>query len=387
MNRLDKYRGCLLGGAAGDALGYPVEFDSRSEMLTHYGPGGITDYTLQDGVARISDDTQLTLFTANALLSAATRKKIGAPGGTIQAAAAACYQDWLRTQKETYPLRDQHAISWLVHVPALFHRRAPGGTCLDAIARGAWGTMEHPINQSKGCGGIMRVAPAGLFLQKPGGAGLLAARLAAMTHGHELGYIPAGILGYCVSALSHGETDSILKVIRDSMDWAARQFAGARYLSDLIALLERAIRLAREKQSDAGAIRVLGEGWVAEETLAIAVYCGVKYEDDFDGALITAVNHDGDSDSTGAVTGNLLGAKLGLSGIPRKYLEHLELKPVILELAEDLCRGVPPAYGKACPPMVHVIDAPMPEPYPLTPEHAQWEAKYDTAVYVPPQTE
>ena len=71
MNRLDKYRGCLLG--------YPVEFDSRSEMLTHYCPGGVTDFTLQDGVAQISDGTQLTLFTANALLSAATRKRIGAP--------------------------------------------------------------------------------------------------------------------------------------------------------------------------------------------------------------------------------------------------------------------------------------------------------------------
>ena len=247
--------------------------------------------------------------------------------------------------------------------------------------------MERPINQSKGCGGIMRVAPAGLFLQKPSGAGLLAARLAAMTHGHELGYLPAGILGYCVSALVHGEPASLLSTVRSSMDWAARQFAGARYLPELITLMERAICLSGEKQEDADAIRALGEGWVAEETMAIAIYCALKYEDDFDAALIAAVNHDGDSDSTGAVTGNLLGARLGLSGIPPKYLEHLELKSVILELAEDLYQGVPPTYEKELPPMIHVTGTPVPEPYPLTPEHARWDAKYDTAVYTPPQSE
>ena len=62
----------------------------------------------------------------------------------------------------------------------------------------------------------------------------------------------------------------------------------------------------------------------------------MKYSNDFDKALIASVNHSGDSDSTGAVTGNILGAYLGLSGIPEKYLKNLELKNVILELADDL---------------------------------------------------
>ena len=53
-------------------------------------------------------------------------------------------------------------------------------------------------------------------------------------------------------------------------------------------------------------------------------------------AMIAAVNHNGDSDSTGAVAGNILGARLGLSGIPEKYTKDLELKDVILEIADDL---------------------------------------------------
>ena len=90
MDRFDRYRGCLLGGAAGDALGYPVEFDSRASILSAYGPQGITDYVLIDGIAQISDDTQMTLFTANALLFADTRRRIGAPGGTLEGATVAC---------------------------------------------------------------------------------------------------------------------------------------------------------------------------------------------------------------------------------------------------------------------------------------------------------
>ena len=94
--------------------------------------------------------------------------------------------------------------------------------------------------------------------------------------------------------------------------------------------------LAQEILDDLKAIHQLGEGWVVEETLAIAVYCAIKYEDDFDQALTAAVNHNGDSDSTGAVTGNILGAKIGLSGIPAKYTEHLELRDLIIEVADDL---------------------------------------------------
>ena len=384
MDRFDRYRGCLLGGAAGDALGYPVEFDSRAAILSAYGPQGITDYVLTDGTAQISDDTQMTLFTANALLFADTRRRVGAPGGTLEGATVACYQDWLRTQQELYPRPDGDYISWLAHVPELYHRRAPGNTCLTAIGQGAKGTIIHPINQSKGCGGIMRVAPIGLYTKHPEKAGLLAAQNAAMTHGHELGYIPAGMLGYCISTLSHKENTSLLTVIQSSLEWVARQFSTAKHLPELTTLVERAGSLAASTLPDEEAIRTLGEGWVAEETLAIAVYCALKYEHNFDRALIAAVNHDGDSDSTGAVTGNLLGTSLGLSGIPQKYQHALELRKVILELADDLCHGCPVGYGRQ--PIIHVVGTPITEPQAKTSETALWDAKYNTATYRPSAT-
>ena len=86
-------------------------------------------------------------------------------------------------------------------------------------------------------------------------------------------------------------------------------------------------------------IHALGEGWVAEETLGIALYCALKYQSDFSKAMITAVNHKGDSDSTGAVTGNILGALIGYTAIDSKWKKNLELLDVILEIADDLCHG------------------------------------------------
>ena len=135
MYDLDRYRGCLLGGAAGDALGYPVEFLSLSDIRARYGPAGITSYALRHGVAQISDDTQMTLFTANGLLFYETRRRIGAPGGgSVIGAAAACYRDWLTTQREPFRPETRGHTAWLMNVPELYQRRAPGITCMEAIA-------------------------------------------------------------------------------------------------------------------------------------------------------------------------------------------------------------------------------------------------------------
>ena len=51
---------------------------------------------------------------------------------------------------------------------------------------------------------------------------------------------------------------------------------------------------------------------------------------------MASVNHNGDSDSTGAVTRNILGAYLGYDEIPNEYKENLELKDIILKVAQDL---------------------------------------------------
>ena len=163
MRDLDRYCGCLIGGAAGDALGYAVEFMDAQAIFRRYGAGGITDYALVNGVAEISDDTQMTLFTANGLLNAAERGMEGDYAACLEAA----YRDWYATQTRRYPLPSASTATWLASVPGLFRRRAPGSTCMSALSRATCGSIAHPINDSKGCGGVMRVAPIGLYFDVP----------------------------------------------------------------------------------------------------------------------------------------------------------------------------------------------------------------------------
>ena len=340
MRNIDQFRGCLIGGAVGDALGYAVEFMQEREIFSRYGQTGITEYDLHNGKALISDDTQMTLFTANGLLLATTRGMTRGIMGSYTSYIQTMYKCWYRTQKERYPLHDDYLYSWLLNIPELFSRRAPGMTCMAAIEHGAEGTLQNPVNNSKGCGGVMRVAPIGLyFCDKPDSyenIDMLGAEAAALTHGHDLGYIPAAALVHIIRAVT--ERNIALKVaVEECIAAMERLFPEESHIADFTAIMKKAIALSNSATDDLAAIHQLGEGWVAEETLAIAVYCALKYEDDFEKAIITSVNHNGDSDSTGAVTGNILGSYLGYHAIPDKFKANLELYDVILEMADDLC--------------------------------------------------
>jgi ADP-ribosylglycohydrolase len=350
MRDQDRFRGCLLAGAAGDALGYEVEFLSEGEIFRRFGERGITEYRLHNGVAVISDDTQMTLFTATGLLWGTTGGRTRGIMGPYAESIRLSYLDWLRTQEESYPLRKkdpgawEEPASWLTNLPELFHRRAPGNTCLSALRDGGTGTPEVPVNGSKGCGGVMRVAPVGLYFsgrqKTPAQVARIGAEAAAVTHGHPLGWMPAALLSQIIHEVS-GRDETIRDAALHALDTLEELWPEAKGREYLTALVKKAIDLAEESQTDLDAIHRLGEGWAGDEALAVAVYCALKYENDFDRCLVAAVNHKGDSDSTGAIAGDILGAKLGLSQIPEKYTANLELKDVILEIADDLWRDCP----------------------------------------------
>ena len=329
----------------------------RSVDAFSAGPRGMPWATLlssfrkevSSGIAQISDDTQMTLFTANGLLVWDTEKagKNEPPRSWVMKA----YQDWFKTQMTTFREVNRHerltedgGSSWLLDVPELFSRRAPGNTCLSALADGTEYAdyVKAARNHSKGCGGIMRVAPLALNgrLADIKALDLEGAQLAAITHGHSLGYMPAAVLTHVISRIVFPEISMSLKeIVLEARDTAAEIFKGDEHLQELLDIIDRAVRLSSNDLDDLDNIHQLGEGWVAEETLGIALYCALKYQDDFSAGLIAAVNHNGDSDSTGAVTGNILGALLGYSAIEEKWLKDLELADVIAELANDLYKN------------------------------------------------
>jgi ADP-ribosylglycohydrolase len=327
------FRGCLLGGAIGDAFGSPVEFLSLAEIKERYGPGGITDLEVgPGGRAEITDDTQLTLFTAEGLLRAEVQRREGGRSD-LPTVVYHAYLRWLHTQG--YPRaggREDIYDGWLLEERELHARRAPGVTCLSALLSGKMGTIEEPVNDSKGCGAVMRSAPVGLLYPKEE-AFQIACECGAITHGHPSGYFAAGALAWLIAALIEGEE------IAGAVEGALAKLDGYKEGGECRAAITRAVELATGSEVPERAVEMLGEGWVGEEALAIAIYSALKSQGDFVQGLIIAANYGGDSDSTAAIAGNILGAYRGLAGIPEEWLARIELDRVLFQMADDLLLG------------------------------------------------
>ena len=445
----DRFIGCLLGGAVGDALGAPIEFMTYRDIVRCFGPSGVCDYLpAYGGLGRITDDTQMTLFTADGLIRAAVREEHKGIT-TVEGVTAHAYLRWLLTQGER-PNNDlvfgMEEPGWLYPLPALHARRAPGITCLSALK--AMRHLGDPArNDSKGCGGVMRVAPVGLWM-----AGRtteadselcfkVACDIAGLTHGHPTGQLAAGVMAVLVQLLTsgasintalraaqhilgqhreHGETtaavEQAVSLAAECADRPISDDAHARNIEKLgfkvacdiaglthghptgqlaagvmavlvqlltsgasintalraaqhilgqhrehgetTAAVEQAVSLAAEcadrpisDDAHARNIEKLGEGWIAEEALAIAIYCALVASD-FEHGVRLSINHSGDSDSTGSMTGNLLGCVWGQAGIPVRWLADLELSDEIKTVAKGLRHCVSADWSEAVPPTI-----------------------------------
>lgn len=342
----DKIRGTLVGGAIGDALGYPVEFVcSFEEIRAKYGKDGITAYDksfpwCEDEKGRykalFSDDTQMTLYTAEGLLEAA--------GSCRPIVATICnsYLAWYGGQVGK-KIRIGYDSS-LAGIEELNQRRAPGNTCLSALLSIRNG--REPVNSSKGCGGVMRVAPIGLYGASHGRTleetARLAGEVAELTHLHPLSTYSSAALAVMVQLCVLAE-EAIGNVTFKAIVDKSLGVVGEVYGSDAPAMgefqrvIRNAISLEDARLRDWEVIENgLGGGWVAEETLAIAVFSVIRHIDDFNACMICAVNHGGDSDSTGAVAGNILGAIVGYEAIPEKFTESIQMKELLLTMADAL---------------------------------------------------
>ena len=332
-----RVRGCLLGGAIGDALGGPVEFEDGRSIVAKY-PDGVREF-LPGGPGRpagtITDDTQMTLFTVEGLIRASVRTDRGL--GFTVAVVQHAYDRWLDTQTLTAPSGERDG--WLQGEQWLYVRRAPGNTCLTALGEARQGGPKIPqfgaqaVNDSKGCGGVMRVAPFGLLPQQFPAEWVFdsAADAAGYTHGHPTGKLASGTLAAIIHELCNGAT------LDEAVTRATNLLVQHEGHEETSTALTFARHLAATAPAGPVTVERLGGGWVAEEALAIAVYAALAYPapEQFLDALALAVTHSGDSDSTGAICGNILGALHGETALPAELVFTVEGRPVILQLADD----------------------------------------------------
>jgi ADP-ribosylglycohydrolase len=308
------------------------------EIRKQFGPDGILDFApAYGGVGRITDDTQMTLFTAEGIVRAYVRgvdRGVCHPPSVVHHA----YLRWLLTQGVRTKAPCAELERWpdggLIKRKDLWSRRAPGNTCLAALAA-ATALGGPATNNSKGCGTVMRVAPVGLTCSARTPEGRLPAfdfgiEISKLTHGHPTGYLAGGYFAHLIALLMTGR--DLRRAVVDALE-PLRSHADGGEVRDAV---ERAVQLADSgSEPCAETVEKLGEGWIAEEAVAISIYCAIVARD-FEQGVRLAANISGDSDSTASMTGQLLGVIGGKKAIPKRWIEKVELRSVIKQLATDL---------------------------------------------------
>jgi len=312
----DKYRGCMVGLALGDALGSPVEFKRDPEIIQKQIDKGLPDQAL------VSDDTQMTMRVANAIL--AVKPLVGVPESDAMierygAKLAAEFVEWFQSQKDPK------------------NSRAPGLTCMAAcheLASGKYWRVAG-IPESRGSGAAMRSAPVGLWFHgdipnivQYGIATAQPTHLDDVSSCASVGTallcsvamsgVPVGLWGHELMIVTGGISGDFSRIIN-----AATAAVG------------------NIPPSKALAVGCIGEGWQGHEAVASAMYCCMSCPNDFRAAVLMAANTVGDSDTIACITGALMGARLGIGAIPPEWLGKVEHEKELIDLADLLVAGTP----------------------------------------------
>ncbi len=348
------YRGCLVGGACGDAMGYPVEMMDWNQIRSAYGAGGITEFPVnaERKEALFSDDTQMAILTVDGLLWADKKaKERGVYAYT--SSLFYCYQKWLYTQTGRFADKNYDFLlgGEILSNEELFSRRAPDKVCLSALeesVNGKYATIQKPLNKNSGIGAVMRAAPIGLyFYNDVKTAFRIGAESAAITHGHPDAYLPAGFLACLIAHLVCGKDleAAILRALQELAQWPDHQ--------NTKELIEKAISLAEQINRNEGLLNqsememagridlsAIGSGATGSEVIALALYCALRHTDDFKQAVLMAVNQGGNGDTVAAICGSILGTYLGISEIPYPWVNKVECSILLVHGADRILEAV-----------------------------------------------
>ena len=335
-----KYIGCLLGLAVGDAMGYTVDEMTWDDILENYGPNGLLGYDLQNDYAEVTSYTQVAAFVANGLLLGITRGKQDAYVRYVSIAM----REWAKRQH--FPRDPEKAWCWVAQKPALRRRHCRDPWMLDAFRFENLGTVQRPVNKADSPGAITAAASVAMFFDPRRMNALqigdLAVQTIALTHGNPDAYLSGAALAYALAGILQEPDAPVGEQFLHAADVMEQQF-GEKFphAKEVASALRKGIRMAREAGRDH---REDMESFVcdtASECLTAAAYAATVCPEDFDSAMILAINHSGRSAAVGAITGAVVGARLGEEALPDFYLESLEPIKELRELAADLALGSP----------------------------------------------
>ena len=336
--KLSFYRGCLLGLAVGDAMGYTVDKKSWEEICRDYGPNGLMGYDLVNGCADVTSYTQLAAFAGNGLLLAATRGS----ADTYSRYLVMAQREWAKSQQ--YRINAERTLCWMAQVPAMRRRLCMDTRMLDVLSRETLGTPDAPVNTHDSPCSLTAAVAVGLFYDpkwmEPKHIGKLGAEAVAMTCGDPEAFLSGAVLAYSIAGILQAPELPLPEQFAQAVEAVRAQF-GEKFpqIEDVAAKINKATALTLDGELTPLVAMTLLECTTASECLAGAVYASLVHSGNFDEAMITAVNHSGRSAAVGAITGAILGAKLGAEALPEFYLESLESAGILDELAVDIAQG------------------------------------------------
>ena len=341
--KISTFRGTLLGLAVGDAMGYTVDRKSLEEIRECYGPNGLLGYDLMNGYAEVSSYTQLAAFTANGMLLGLTRGKVQGKMAPLVRYIGLALREWSRSQQYSLPERN---YCWLSSVPELKRRRCMDTRMLDALSRENLGTPETPVYRNDYPSALTEVIPVALLRDYLGydqdSIDRLGAETVALTHGEPQAFLSGAVLTHVLTRLLQDPQEPVEELIRGTVEAVQIQF-GREFgeTTRIWELLQYAQTLAaNENITQMDAMEQLSCR-TAPEVLAGVLYACLTCHGDFDAAMITAVNHSGRSAAVGAITGAVLGLRMGEEALPDFYMDCLEPLDLLRQLADDLAQGCP----------------------------------------------
>lgn len=333
--------------AVGDAMGYAVDSKTWPQIQEDYGPNGLMGYDLVNGYADVTSYTQLAAFACNGLLIALTRgQMVGKMAPLVKYVGLSC-REWAASQKPWG--RPDKTFCWLLRQNELCRRHCMDTRILDTISR-PLGTIDERANNFNGASSLTMAVSAGLFMApqrlEQEETDLLGAEVVALTHGNPLAFLTGYALAHIISrSLFHPEAP--LRVLVNESCQLLRSQYGHKYSQsyEVANYLQMAMNLAADPRMNPVEAMERLQCINAAQVLAGALYACLTRGDNFDSAMITAVNHSGASAAVGAVAGAMLGLRLGEEALPEFYIDCLEPAEILRELADDMFDGCPMEMG------------------------------------------
>ena len=338
-NKLDAYRGCLLGLAVGDAMGMPVDDMTWENIQESYGPHGLLGYDLRSDFAEITSYTQVAAYICNALLLSISRGK----GDQYLDFVKLGLKEWTRSQQ--FARDPEGSYCWVAKLPAFRRRYCRDARMLDTLRLAAMGFPEKGPNKYNTPGSLTTSIAVGMFYNPqrltPPQIGELTARIVQLTHGDPTAFLSAAVLAYAITGILMEPDMPLDEQFTAAISAMRGQFLGKYSEVDTVAAtLTAAVKRAKAAEPMGQVMESL-QCYSAMNCLAGAIYAAIANSEDFDTAMITAVNHSGYSSAVAAITGAILGAKMGYSALPDFYLESLEPVKALCTLADDMVSFIP----------------------------------------------